>query len=171
MKEDIFGELAGAILFALILGGYNYYYRVWQPKKRLAQIIRKGVRNIRNPKTTALNIGSEKQEQINPHIARRTSCEGMLREVSLFLNHKDSPLDPEEEVRLREILQNFQVFQKIFEDENKGQLPSLEFYERTLIRFLKNLEWLGIDKDKTYTWKTSEGESSKSSGAPGWQLK
>ena len=153
LKEAIIAELAGALLFALILGAYNYYYRRYYPRKCLLQIIHRGVKNIRCPSKTFRDIESGKEVPVNPNQYREACYAAMSKEVQVFLDHRDNPLNPEEEVSLNGVFDGFETFRKSFEEWLGSGAPTLDFYEKGFIHFLKQLKWLKLDKRESNIWE------------------
>ena len=142
-------ELLGALLFAIILGLYDRYYKTRLEKKYIRKVICQGVELILNPRKSAKDIVSGENFSVLPDVARSYHYEEMRMKVLSFLERRAFLLSPEDEDELRGVFGIFETFSAQLKKEKGEGSPSLLLYQKSLIDFLKDIEWLKLDKCKS----------------------
>ena len=98
------------MLFTVILGLYDRYYKRRLEKKYIRKVICQGIKLILDPRKTGRNIISREEVPVPPDAA----CFGHYQEMHMrahrFLERRAFLLDPEDENELRGVFYIFETY-------------------------------------------------------------
>lgn len=127
------------VMFVGLYHVVRSYWKKYQQKKHIREIVSSYLEKIQNAEDFCDSEDPEKV-LITADQLRKIYCNSMYKDLDFFLNYKTTELSYEDEKEIRDAFYFVQ-----FMEEHNG-LPSLEIYKTSLIKTLKEIKWLELDK-------------------------